>query len=402
MADHSKPNTGGTDPYSQVLSLIKDRFDDMCKMFRGVTATNLPVGTVRFNDTGFKFEKWSGTAWEDLAATYGINVDKVDGKDASTTATAGTIPVRDANGKVPGAITGDAASVANKTPGTGAGNLVYLDIGGKIPVGQIPTISGGDADTVEGMELSLAKAAQTIPLRDDNGNIFSDVTGNVAGNTAGTHTGPVVGGSFGGNGGIYLNGVPGTYNWTAPPGVNKVFRVLWGAGGGGGGLYSHSSKASSATNGGAGGSSTFAAATAYGGNGGLKAFIMELTIPAIATGGAGGGTLGDAGNDGMPATNDLLGGDAVSGHIQFNKSFGKSGCGTRAYYGYGEVFVPKSAGSGGAGGMYADMVEVVPGQTYTITIGAGGIAGINNYQIEGGIEMRASSAGSNGGILLLY
>ncbi|BAU28947.1 hypothetical protein DFP93_103206 [Aneurinibacillus soli] len=44
-----------------------------------------------------------------------LNVDQVDGYDANTGTTANTIPVRDSVGKVPGSITGDAATVGGKS-----------------------------------------------------------------------------------------------------------------------------------------------------------------------------------------------------------------------------------------------------------------------------------------------
>jgi len=44
----------------------------------------------------------------------GKSADKLDGYDANTGTTKNTIPVRDANGKLPGSITGDAATVGGK------------------------------------------------------------------------------------------------------------------------------------------------------------------------------------------------------------------------------------------------------------------------------------------------
>lgn len=61
------------------------------------------------------------------------NADTVDGFHANIGKTANTIPVRDETGKVPGSITGNAETVGGKEAGTGAGNVLVLDINGKVP-----------------------------------------------------------------------------------------------------------------------------------------------------------------------------------------------------------------------------------------------------------------------------
>jgi hypothetical protein len=45
-----------------------------------------------------------------------LNADKLDGYDADTGTTASTIPVRDSSGKIPGSITGDAATIGGNAP----------------------------------------------------------------------------------------------------------------------------------------------------------------------------------------------------------------------------------------------------------------------------------------------
>lgn len=78
--DWSKPTN--LSEYEDVLAEIKARDEDLAKMdYTG--ATNLPTGVIRWNPTTNRFETWNGTAWVELAATYAINVDKVDTKDAS-------------------------------------------------------------------------------------------------------------------------------------------------------------------------------------------------------------------------------------------------------------------------------------------------------------------------------
>lgn len=73
--------------------------------------TDIPNGAKRLIETaqGYEFQSYNGTAWVTLEK-WNIDVQKVDGYSASTGTTANTIPVRDANGKLPGDITGNAAS----------------------------------------------------------------------------------------------------------------------------------------------------------------------------------------------------------------------------------------------------------------------------------------------------
>ena len=97
-----------------------------------------------------------------------LNADKLDGYDASTSATANTIPVRDSNGKVPGSITGDAETVDGYHANTGAvaGTVPVRDSNGKVP-GSIT----GDAETVDGYHANTGAVAGTVPVRDAKGKV---------------------------------------------------------------------------------------------------------------------------------------------------------------------------------------------------------------------------------------
>ncbi len=80
MADWTTPSliTG----YSNFLSFLKERDEDLAKMFDGV-GTNLVVDTIRWSSSGNKFEKWDGGAFNDLSSAYDINVLKLNGQAAS-------------------------------------------------------------------------------------------------------------------------------------------------------------------------------------------------------------------------------------------------------------------------------------------------------------------------------
>jgi hypothetical protein len=74
MADHSKPTTASA--YASFASELDARFDDLTLGLDPayVTPTNLPTNAVRFSSAAAKWQKWSGSAWGDLAATYAISV----------------------------------------------------------------------------------------------------------------------------------------------------------------------------------------------------------------------------------------------------------------------------------------------------------------------------------------
>lgn len=96
--------------------------------------TDYPIGTKRVAETtnGYEFQQYNGTGWVTLEK-WNIDAQKVDGYSASTGTTANTIPVRNADKKLPGDITGNAAtatsaqSLSEINPiskgGTGAGNV---------------------------------------------------------------------------------------------------------------------------------------------------------------------------------------------------------------------------------------------------------------------------------------
>lgn len=85
MADWSKPAL--TDTYALFLQYINDRLVDLAKWNEAasVTMTNPPTNTVRYNASGTKWEKYNGTSWADLAASYAINI-------SGNAATASAVP----------------------------------------------------------------------------------------------------------------------------------------------------------------------------------------------------------------------------------------------------------------------------------------------------------------------
>ena len=74
MADWSKPALAST--YADFVTEVSGRDTDLAVMFDPalVTPTNLAANTIRWRAAAAKWEKWSGSEWGDLAATYAISI----------------------------------------------------------------------------------------------------------------------------------------------------------------------------------------------------------------------------------------------------------------------------------------------------------------------------------------
>lgn len=119
MADHSAPTVSTA--YATYTTNLKDRIDDVCKgLDTGGTYVALPTNSIGWNSTNNKWQKWSGTAWNDLVATtasYTININGTIGQNGAT-ALGGSFSDLSATGAVTGA--GFTARFATPGPiGTG-------------------------------------------------------------------------------------------------------------------------------------------------------------------------------------------------------------------------------------------------------------------------------------------
>lgn len=79
MADHSKPLTTST--YANFVTELDSRFDDLAVGIDPAvtTATNVPTNTIRWTSASNKWQKWNGTTWGDLSASYAINISGTAG-----------------------------------------------------------------------------------------------------------------------------------------------------------------------------------------------------------------------------------------------------------------------------------------------------------------------------------
>ena len=70
MANWSNPALTST--YANFLSELKARDVDLALQFDGTTSSNLATGTIRWNSTANRWQKWSGSAWAELTGTYAL------------------------------------------------------------------------------------------------------------------------------------------------------------------------------------------------------------------------------------------------------------------------------------------------------------------------------------------
>lgn len=70
MANWSNPTL--TSLYTDFLTELKARDTDLALQFDGTTTSNLTTGTIRWNSSANRWQKWSGSAWAELTATYAL------------------------------------------------------------------------------------------------------------------------------------------------------------------------------------------------------------------------------------------------------------------------------------------------------------------------------------------
>ena len=74
MANHLQPTITST--YANFVAELDARFDDLAVGLdpAATTATNIPTNSIRFTSASNKWQKYNGSAWNDLAATYAIAI----------------------------------------------------------------------------------------------------------------------------------------------------------------------------------------------------------------------------------------------------------------------------------------------------------------------------------------
>ena len=133
---------------------------------------------------------FDGTSNVSIAATVN-NAAKVGGYSPATTATASTVAVRDANGKLAGDILGNAATATSATSATTATKLATArtialtgDVTGSTTfdgsANKTITTTVNNSAKVGGYSPSTSATANAVAVRDTNGKLPGDITGNAA------------------------------------------------------------------------------------------------------------------------------------------------------------------------------------------------------------------------------
>ncbi|MBP0634918.1 phage tail protein [Cupriavidus sp. AcVe19-6a] len=76
-ADFGKPIL--TDDYASVLAMIRDNDAALATWLDDATPDGTPLGAKRWSTANARFEKFDGSAWQELAALFEINVRKLQG-----------------------------------------------------------------------------------------------------------------------------------------------------------------------------------------------------------------------------------------------------------------------------------------------------------------------------------
>ena len=174
----------------------------------------------------------------------------------------------------------------------------------------------------------------------------------------------------------------GSYTYTVPDGITSINVLVIGGGGASGG------SGAGAGNGGPGGNSAFGAITANGGSGGGAG----PNTPGA--GGAGGtGSGGDNGWNGKTGETGTGSGVVYIDNTAFYQTYGDSA----GHYGWGD--------GGGGGATRFGTLSVTPGQTFSVTVGNGGVpsgtgSGGGGYAGQAGaVFVFASTFGNNDGTI---
>jgi len=174
----------------------------------------------------------------------------------------------------------------------------------------------------------------------------------------------------------------GSYTYTVPEGITSINVLVIAGGGASGG------SGAGAGNGGPGGNSAFGTITANGGSGG------GAGPNSSGAGGAGGtGSGGDNGWNGKTGETGTGSGVVYIDNTAFYQTYGDSA----GHYGWG--------GGGGGGATRFGTLSVTPGQTFSVTVGNGGVpsgtgSGGGGYAGQAGaVFVFASTFGNNDGTI---
>lgn len=72
MANANWSNPTLTSTYTNFVSEVKNRDEDLALQFDGTTSTNIPTNTIRWDSAANRWKKWNGSSWAELTSTYAL------------------------------------------------------------------------------------------------------------------------------------------------------------------------------------------------------------------------------------------------------------------------------------------------------------------------------------------
>ena len=69
-ANWSNPTLTST--YTNFVTEVKNRDEDLALQFDGTTSTNIPTNTIRWDSAANRWKKWNGSSWAELTGTYAL------------------------------------------------------------------------------------------------------------------------------------------------------------------------------------------------------------------------------------------------------------------------------------------------------------------------------------------
>lgn len=224
MADHSRPVLTST--YTNFVTELDGRFDDLAVgLDPAVTsATNVPTNSIRWSSAVNKWQKWNGSAWNDLTSTYAVSIS-----GNAATATNGVVTTGSyadptwitslAGSKISGNISGNAGSatilqtarningvafngsaaisvnlnnsVAFNNSGSGAASGTAFNGGSGATISYntvgAPSTTGVNATGTWGISISGNAASVTNGVYNNGGTYGINISGNAATATSATN-----------------------------------------------------------------------------------------------------------------------------------------------------------------------------------------------------------------------
>lgn len=188
-ADFNKPVT--TDNYVDLLAMLRDNQAALARMFAsGTSASNIPVGSVRF-DSG-KFQTWNGAAWDDVPVSIdGGGTGAQSAADARvalgannaanlTTGVLGAdrVPGLDAAKIISGTLTRDTSgNAATATYATSAGSAGNAATATKWATSRTISITGDASGTSGALDGSSNVSIPVVVANDSHSHTPSTVSG---------------------------------------------------------------------------------------------------------------------------------------------------------------------------------------------------------------------------------